>query len=95
MKQLYIELGGLVREYRTKAGLTQLHLAEKLGYDSTQFVSLFERGLSKVPVYILGQLIVILGIPEKKIMKILLAAYQDQITAQITEGKLKASGKVS
>jgi transcriptional regulator with XRE-family HTH domain len=95
MKEVYVELGGLIRNYRIKNNMTQLDLAKKLGYDSTQFVSLFERGMSKVPTNTLGQLIVILGIPEKKVTKVLIDAYQDQLISDISEGKSIASGKVS
>lgn len=66
MKQVDLDLGILVREYRQEKGLTQLDLARRLGFDSPQFISLFERGLSKIPLNVLGKLITILGIPEKK-----------------------------
>ena len=75
MREVRRELGALIREYRVKKNFTQLNLAERLGYDSTQFVSLFERGLSKVPHNVLGQLIVILGIPEKKVLDTLMNAF--------------------
>ncbi|GIL16709.1 MAG: hypothetical protein BroJett040_04600 [Oligoflexia bacterium] len=91
MKQVHVELGALVREYRQKANMTQLDLAQKLGYDSTQFVSLFERGLSKVPFNVLGQLVIILGIPEKKVMKTLLDAYETEVKEKMETGKKAAT----
>lgn len=91
MKPVHVELGALVREYRQKANMTQLDLAQKLGYDSTQFVSLFERGLSKVPFNVLGQLVIILGIPEKRIMKTLLDAYENEVKEKMETGKKTAS----
>ena len=94
MREVYIELGAIVRECRTRQGMTQLDLARRLGYDSTQFVSLFERGMSKVPVNTLGQLIVILGIPEKKIIKILMSAYEEDLVSNISKGKAAALNKV-
>ena len=81
------ELGLLVREYRIKNNMTQFNLAQKLGYDSTHFVSLFERGVSKIPYQTMGQLIVILGIPEKKIMKTLVSAYEQEVREKIESGK--------
>jgi transcriptional regulator with XRE-family HTH domain len=84
------DLGMLVREYRIKADMTQLELAKKLGYDSVQFVSLFERSLAKVPLETIGQLIVILGIPEEKIRKNLIATYENEVRARIANGKIKA-----
>ena len=91
MSQINLDLGGLVREYRVKAGMTQLELAEKLGYDSMQFVSLFERGLSKVPHKVIGKLIVILGIPQKKVTKSLIDAFSASLIDQIDQGKKSVS----
>ncbi|MBL7557516.1 MAG: helix-turn-helix domain-containing protein [Bdellovibrionaceae bacterium] len=90
MREVRRELGALIREYRVKKELTQLHLAQRLGYDSTQFVSLFERGLSKVPHNVLGQLIVILGIPEKKVLDTLMKAYEVNLKSEISSGKKTA-----
>lgn len=87
VQEAHVELGQIIRDYRIKKKMTQLELAKKLGYDSTQFVSLFERGLSKVPFNVLGQLIVILGIPERKILTMLVNAYESQIKSQIDQGK--------
>lgn len=84
-------LGALVREYRLKANMTQLELANKLGYESAQFVSLFERGLSKIPTKVIGKLIIILGIPEKKITKNLIDVFATELSGQINEGKRSVS----
>lgn len=91
MGKINKELGMLVREYRQKAGMTQLDLANKLGYESIQFVSLFERGLSKIPNKVIGKLVVILGIPEKKIVKTLIDVYATELNAEISEGKKSVS----
>jgi transcriptional regulator with XRE-family HTH domain len=80
-------LGQMIKQYRKKANLTQLQLARSLGYESTQFVSLFERGMSKVPVGTLGQLIVLIGLPEKKIVKYMLTEHKRSIESQISQGK--------
>lgn len=87
MSSINKELGQMVREYRLKANMTQLELANKLGYESMQFVSLFERGLSKIPLKVIGKLVVILGIPEKKITKNLVDIFTNDLNAQIDEGK--------
>lgn len=91
MSKIHTELGALVREYRLKVNMTQLELAQKLGYESVQFISLFERGLSKVPPKIIGKLIIILGIPEKKIVKSLIDIFAADLNAQIDEGKRSVS----
>ncbi len=90
IKQVDLDLGILVREYRQEKGLTQLDLARRLGFDSPQFISLFERGLSKIPLNVLGKLITILGIPEKKIMKSLLKSYEVTLRQEISAGKRNA-----
>lgn len=90
MGKAQFDLGSLVREYRIKANMTQLELAKKLGYDSVQFVSLFERSLSKVPLETIGQLVVILGIPEEKIRRNLVAIYETEVRKKISQGKQKA-----
>lgn len=95
MKEVHVLLGNLIREYRQNKGMTQLELSKKLGYDSTQFISLFERGLSKVPLNVLGHVIVILGIPEKKIVDTLLKAYELSVKEEISQGKKVARLRVS
>ena len=87
MNSVNLELGTMIRDYRLSLNLTQSDLADKLGYESTQFVSLFERGLSKIPFNVLGKLIVVLGIPERKVMKILTTAFEKELRKQINEGK--------
>jgi len=89
LDSIHTEIGALVRDYRKKAKMAQLDLARKLGYDNPQFVSLFERGLSKVPLNVLGQLVVILGIPERKVTEILVDAYARSVKEEILSGKKK------
>ncbi|MBL7557515.1 MAG: helix-turn-helix domain-containing protein [Bdellovibrionaceae bacterium] len=90
MNETYQALGTLIRNYRQDKEMTQLDLAKKLGYDSTQFISLFERGVSKVPHNILGKLIVILGIPEKLVLQILIKDYETSLKSEISAGKKMA-----
>jgi transcriptional regulator with XRE-family HTH domain len=92
MNEVNLEMGRLVRDYRTKLNMTQLDLALQLGYDSTQFVSLFERGLSKIPFVTLGKLVVILGMPEKKVFKILVGAFESELKQRINTGKKEVAG---
>ncbi|MBC7420044.1 MAG: helix-turn-helix transcriptional regulator [Bdellovibrio sp.] len=93
MKKTNVQIGHLIRDYRIRKGLTQLDLATKLNYDGPQFVSLIERGLSKTPFEILGKLIIILGIPERKITKILLEAYEIELAKKVGFGKKTALGE--
>ncbi len=84
-------LGNLVRKYREKSGLTQLELSLKLGYDSPQFVSLFERGISKIPLETIGKLVVILAIPEKTILDTMVETYRDTLKQKMKIGKKASS----
>lgn len=95
MKKTDVDLGALVRKYRIEAGMTQLDLSTKLGYDSMQFVSLFERGLSKIPLKVIGKLVVLLGIPENKVSKALVDQFKSDLLADIIEGKLEVNKSVT
>lgn len=83
-----MKIGERIRKAREKSGMTQFQLARKLGFGSSQFVSLFERGLSKVPNDVLGKLVVILGLPEKKLIKQIVAEYNENLVDEIHRGKL-------
>lgn len=80
-------IGELIKEKREAAGMTQAQLAQKLGYDSPQFVSLIERGLSKAPYELIGKCVVILGLPEKKIISQLNQEFLNDLTSEISAGK--------
>lgn len=86
-RNTYIEIGNTIRAYREKKGMTQLELARLLGYDTSQFVSLFERGLSKAPLEVLGRLVVILGLPEKNFKSLILKDFQDEVNERLRNGK--------
>lgn len=91
MKKITPTLGQLIKSYRIKSDLTQKDLAEKIGYDIPQFISLMENGHAKIPLIILGQLISILKIPEKKVLDILTENYKRDALEQISTGRKKAS----
>jgi transcriptional regulator with XRE-family HTH domain len=82
-----IFLGNAIRDARLEKGLTQLELAKALGYSSPQFVYLMERNVSKVPLEILGKLIVILGLEEAAMIDILLSDFRKNAAEQIAIGK--------
>lgn len=64
-----------------------MEVSQLLGYKTMQFVSLMERGVSKVPHNIIGKLIVILNMPENKIVDSLIMEYANKLIAEIQEGK--------
>ncbi|MGZ3693638.1 MAG: helix-turn-helix domain-containing protein [Bdellovibrionota bacterium] len=49
-KRKYAELGRYLLRLRKAAGLTQRQVAKVLGYGSPQFISNFERGVSRPPL---------------------------------------------
>ncbi len=87
MSNINKEIGAAIRDCRTKAGLTQLELANRLGYESMQFVSLFERGLSKVPHEALGKLKVALPrLPLNEIKQKLKNEYANNLEGAVQKG---------
>jgi transcriptional regulator with XRE-family HTH domain len=73
-----MDIGEIVKNYRIKAGMTQLELAQKLGYKIPQFISLIENGHSKVPLNIISDLSNILKIPESIILDSLVTTYEKE-----------------
>lgn len=82
MNKLNLKIGKILKDHRQIKHLTQLDLAKKLGYDSTQFVSLFERGLSKCPTKTLSKLCKILEIEKKTIFLMLMDNYRTQLAKE-------------
>jgi transcriptional regulator with XRE-family HTH domain len=93
MKKYNLEIGALIKEYRLKAGLTQLELAHKLGYEIPQFISLIENGHSKVPLNVVAQLITLLNIPERHILNALVEAYETETKDILHRNKKRKSEK--
>jgi transcriptional regulator with XRE-family HTH domain len=44
------QFANVLKEARIKSGLTQSEVAEALGYDTAQFISNWERGISYPPI---------------------------------------------
>jgi cyanate lyase len=86
MKSTTLELAKMIREAREKKGLTQWELAHKLGYESMQFVSLMERGLSKVPRDKMKQLIEVLDLNKNKIKLLLMSSFKEQLNQDLGIG---------
>lgn len=85
-----MKIGLVIRAARLKQNMTQLELANALGYDSMQFVSLFERGLSKVPLKVLGKIFVILKFSNKEqkhIISGMIFDYKNHVAAEIEIGQ--------
>lgn len=83
MSSLYINIGKLIREKREARDMTQLEVSKLLGYETSQFVSLFERGMSKVPNDVLAKLIHILGLNRHYIYKMMIDDYSQRIKKEL------------
>lgn len=83
----YKRIGAMIKEARISKNITQAELAEQLGFETPQFISLIERGLSKPPLKLIGQVIPILGLNEKLITKMLLDHEENKIKEGLAEGK--------
>ena len=75
-KQSFQELGLYLREKRVKKNITQVEVADKLGYRS-QFIANWERGASSPPVPALRKLVAIYGISQKEVLDFLGDLQQD------------------
>lgn len=73
------ETGHIIRNARLKLGLSQKSVANELGYDSAQFVSNIERGVSDVPPVHIPKLVNLLKIDKKKVYKLLEKEYSQKI----------------
>lgn len=92
MSKTDVKIGQLFRNRRESAGLTQLHVSKLLGYESMQFVSLFERGLSKVPYDKIGQMFELFNMTRKEqklIIDMLETEFRENLYSAIAEGKTK------
>ena len=50
VEELFQKLGPFLKKARSKMGLSQRDVADKLGYTSPQFISNVERGLCSPPL---------------------------------------------
>lgn len=61
------ELGQLIQQKREEAGLSQYDVAQRLGFSTAQFVSNFERGISRPPARCLKALARMIRIDSKQL----------------------------
>jgi transcriptional regulator with XRE-family HTH domain len=71
-------IGNFIKQNRTKAGVTQEQLAERLGYSTAQFVSNWERGISLPPLKSLPPLAEVIDVSAKAMMDLMMK-YQDEV----------------
>jgi transcriptional regulator with XRE-family HTH domain len=71
-------IGKFLKEKRTKAGLTQQEVAQGLSYDTAQFVSNWERGISLPPLVALPKLAGMYKVAAKEFIDVM-CEYQEQV----------------
>jgi transcriptional regulator with XRE-family HTH domain len=76
-------LSGFLREKRIAAGLSQLEVAQKLGYSSPQFVSNWERGLVSPPLETLATLIRLYKLNSHDLIRRLLSETESYLNATL------------
>lgn len=87
-RHIYKYFGEFLRTRRDSAGLSQVELANKLGYTS-QFISNCERGKAVLPGKSWKALIQILDISENELLEILHREQEAVWLAQIRAGSKK------
>lgn len=75
--------GKLLQKARIKAKMTQLKLAQELGYENPQFVSLVENGHSKPPLRYCRKAIVSLGMNKAVVREALLRDYNESLDSEL------------
>lgn len=58
-----------------RSGLPQIEIAEALGYDQPNIISMFKTGRTKVPIEIIPKLAELLGVSELYFLKLALEEY--------------------
>jgi len=80
----YKSVSELIKVLRQKHGLTQIDVAERLGYSNAQSVSNWERGIQTPPIDFVPKLCKILKISKEEYKEVLIKAYKEK-----TESYLK------
>lgn len=88
-------LGNYLREAREKQNLKQIDVAKKIGYDSSQFISNIERGISSLPLKKLKILINVLKLNENELIAVLSSEREREFVAdlQMIKKTLGSKGK--
>lgn len=71
-------VGKFLKDKRSKAGLTQQQVADALSYDTAQFISNWERGVSLPPTNALPKLAGMFKVPAREFIDIMMS-YQEEL----------------
>lgn len=80
------KLAAKLKDSRVARGMTQARLAELLGYDTPQFISILERGQSAIPLEPLGMICGIFGWDINEIALLLVSDKQMKILSELNRG---------
>jgi transcriptional regulator with XRE-family HTH domain len=86
-------LGSMLKDKRISKGMTQMELAQELGYTSPQFVSNWERGMCSPAFDTLPTIAKLLVIPKKDIIQIIVEETKTELEenfSRSSKGKNKA-----
>lgn len=76
-------MGSFIRTQRLAKGLSQLQVANHLGYSSSMTVSLIEAGKMKIPVKAIPKICKILGISERAIIQFFIDEFTSNLRKEI------------
>ena len=82
------KLGKYLKEKRLAVELSQAEVAKKLGYNSAQYISNFERGLCMPPLKKLRKLILMYNIEPKIVYDMMLKAQERELSKIILNKKI-------
>lgn len=86
-KQLRKQAGGWLKELRAQAGLSQIQLADVLGFKYYTFISQVENGFGRVPVESMEAWARALGADPTEFAKHLLSYYEPELYRLLFEVK--------
>jgi transcriptional regulator with XRE-family HTH domain len=86
-KQLRKQAGGWLKELRAQAGLSQIQLADVLGFKYYTFISQVENGFGRVPVESMEAWARALGADPTEFAKHLLSFYEPELYRLLFEVK--------
>lgn len=77
------KLCALLRESRLKKGFSQAELADIFGYESAQYISDWERGVSSPPMKKLAKIVEALDIDMDRLFDLLLEVAKERVTGDL------------
>jgi transcriptional regulator with XRE-family HTH domain len=82
------ELAQFLKVARMGKKLSQLEVAHLLGYNSSQFVSNWERGLASPPIAMLRRLAKIYGVSGEELFSLILSETERQMRKEFRQGNV-------